>query len=272
VIDRQIMALQPPGGGPPRVLAASGGPITGPDGARAGALLVLQDVTRERELEAQRDDFLRMVSHDLRSPLTAILLQAQLQQEAARTRGDGRAARGLDGLATNVWRMQAMLDDLVDTVQLESGQLRLERELVELHVFLAEALGRSALDVGRVRLEVAADLPPVTADPARLERVVVNLLSNALKYSPPEAEVVLHAERDGDEVRVHVRDRGPGLAPAEQARVFERFYRARTDVKDGLGLGLYIARLLVEAHGGRIWVESEVGAGCTFGFTLPLAR
>jgi two-component system phosphate regulon sensor histidine kinase PhoR len=111
------------------------------------------------------------------------------------------------------------------------------------------------------------------ADPSRLERILTNLISNALKYSPPEAEVVVRAERVDSCLQVSVVDRGIGIAPEDLPHLFERFYRTRGSRKaEGLGLGLYITRMLVEAHGGRIWAESELGKGSTFSFTLPLAR
>ncbi|HEY3352638.1 MAG TPA: ATP-binding protein [Polyangia bacterium] len=232
----------------------------------------LQDAVRARDrLLAQRDDFLRMVSHDLRSPLGAVLMQADVQLRGARARGEAPVVSGLESIRRNAARMQGMIDELVDTVQLEAGRFQLKPQRLELASWLTEALSHAALETGRIRTEVPADLPPMEVDPARLERVVLNLLSNALKYSPPEAEVVLRAERAGAELLVSVRDHGPGIPPDEIRLLFERFHRASTARQEGLGLCLYIARLIVEAHGGRIWVTSSVGAGSTFQFTLPLA-
>jgi signal transduction histidine kinase len=123
-----------------------------------------------------------------------------------------------------------------------------------------------------VRLALAADLPRVAADPARLERVVTNLVGNALKYSPSDGEVVVSAERQGEHVAVRVADRGPGIASDDLPRVFERFFRGKAVQKaDGLGLGLYIVQLLVDAHGGTVRAESRAGEGATFTFTLPVA-
>ena len=124
----------------------------------------------------------------------------------------------------------------------------------------------------RVRIEATDDLPTVTADPERIERVVANLLGNALKYSPPGKEVVVHVATDREGVVVSVVDRGVGILAEDLPRVFDRFYRAaKGRTTEGLGLGLYIARLVVEAHGGRIWVESPgPDQGSRFSFTLPL--
>ncbi len=113
-------------------------------------------------------------------------------------------------------------------------------------------------------------MPPVSADPERLERAIVNLITNALKYSPPDRPVDVAVARRGEEAVISVRDQGPGIPPEEQPYLFQRYYRAKASRKtEGLGLGLYITRLVVEAHSGRVWVESEVGQGSTFYVALP---
>ncbi len=145
---------------------------------------------------------------------------------------------------------------------------------VDLAAAIPELLDRlrGGLAVDRVRLAFAPALPRVLADPARLERVLVNLLSNALKYSPPESEVVLGAAPAPEGVAIAVTDRGVGIAPEDQAHIFDRFFRARGARRpEGLGLGLYIARLLVEAHGGTVSAESGLGQGSTFRVVLPAA-
>ncbi|HEX2923308.1 MAG TPA: ATP-binding protein, partial [Chloroflexota bacterium] len=129
------------------------------------------------------------------------------------------------------------------------------------------------MDVKRVRLSVEESLPPVSADPDRLERIVLNLLSNALKYSAPQTPVDIRASRKNGQALVAVEDRGQGIAPEDLPHIFERFYRTKgPHRKESIGLGLYISRILVEAHGGRISVKSELGKGSTFSFTLPLAH
>lgn len=171
--------------------------------------------------------------------------------------------------------MDAMIQDLVDIARVESGQLNLHQTRVDLSSFIYDLERRlsSVLDMSRVSVEIASGLAPTYADPNRLERILTNLLSNALKYSDASTEVTLSARSDGNEVAVQVTDQGAGISPEDQPHIFDRYYRVHsTSKKDGLGLGLYIARMLVEAMGGRIWVRSEVGSGSTFGFTLPLAE
>ncbi|MCL5958005.1 MAG: cell wall metabolism sensor histidine kinase WalK [Chloroflexi bacterium] len=128
------------------------------------------------------------------------------------------------------------------------------------------------MDVGRIKVEIPTNLSPVEADPDGLERILLNLVSNALKYSVAETEVVLRSEKIDGEVVMSVADHGQGIASQDLPHIFERFYQPRTGRKPGgLGLGPYITKKLVEAHDGRIWVESELGKGSTFYFTLPLA-
>ncbi len=242
-------------------------------GTIRGAVVTFLDITERKRVEAQREDLVRAVSHDLRTPLTIIQGHAQLLvQMAEATRQDGRQRHSAEAILGAARRMNAMIQDLVDSARLEAGQLRLQREPVELRHFLSDLLERAkvALDVGRVRVEIPEGLLPVNADPDRLERILSNLLSNALKYSPSDTEVKVAVKAAGGEVVVSVADRGVGIAPEDLPHMFERYYRAKAARKtQGLGLGLYITRMLVEAHGDRIWVDSEVGKGSTFSFTLP---
>jgi signal transduction histidine kinase len=262
-----------PEGGAPRWVHVSSAPVLGPGGARAGAIAVFTDVSEIQQLQAEREDLMRAVSHDLRNPLQIVLLQAErllrllppdAQRERKSAEAIGAAAKG----------MGAMIRDLVEAVRMEAGRLGLEREPIRLEEWIPEQLSHAAgvLDVGRVEHDYQPGLPPVLADPARLERVFTNLVGNALKYSPSGAPVRLAASRQGDAVVVSVTDRGVGIAPEDLPRLFQRFHRGRlTNRAEGLGLGLYIARTLIEAHGGRIWVDSSPGEGSTFSFTLPVA-
>ncbi|MBI2863746.1 MAG: hybrid sensor histidine kinase/response regulator [Chloroflexi bacterium] len=226
-----------------------------------------------RDLQRARDDFVNAVSHDLRNPLQLIQGHAQLIQRSA-----GQAdlvSKGIEVISTSAKRMNAMIQDLVDSARLEGGQLRLECQPVDLRPFVDELVGRLAgmWAEGRLESKIPMDLPEVDADPDRLERIMLNLLTNALKYSPAEATVTVSAAREKGMVKVWVTDRGEGIAPEDQAHIFERFFRASGQKVGGIGLGLHITKMLVEAHGGRLWVESpsggRMGKGSTFYFTLP---
>jgi signal transduction histidine kinase len=253
-------------------LSVSAAPIRDEAGGVTGAVVTFTDTTRLHELQERQADLLRAISHDLRTPLTVITTQVQLLQR--RPEDVATVLRRAESLRTSAQRMAAMIDDLVDLVRLEAGLVKVQPRPVHLHPFATELRDRlrGALEVERLRLDVPKALPPAHADPPRLERILVNLITNALKYSPPDSEAVLRASVVGGEVRVTVADDGPGIPEEERARVFERFYRSpHASRKEGLGLGLYITRLLVEAHGGAISVESEIGRGSAFHVTLPVS-
>jgi signal transduction histidine kinase len=171
--------------------------------------------------------------------------------------------------------MSGMVEELLEGSRLEAGQAELHREPLDLARLLEDVVERDMPpDVGRrLRLEASVAVPQVSADAPRLKRVVVNLLTNALKYGAPGTPVVVHLEQTGAHARVSVRDQGPGLQPGELSRLFTKYYRTQEGRRaKGVGLGLYISRLIIEAHGGHIHAESTPGQGSTFSFTLPLAE
>jgi len=244
-------------------------PIHGSDGSVVGAVLTLGDVSRLRELQEEREDLSRMISHDLRAPLGIVLAQARLI---------GRRNEGLDAIraraeaiATSAQRMASMLNDLVESALLDAGKLRLEKEPLDLGALVRELCGRLApYDGERIRVEAPPELPQVMADANRIERVLMNLLTNALKYSAPGSEVVVRLTCDAAEAVVEVQDEGQGIAAEDLPHLFERYFRALgTSRHEGMGLGLYTARRLVEAHGGTIGVTSVAGKGSMFRVRLP---
>jgi signal transduction histidine kinase len=223
-------------------------------------------IRRLRETTDQREDLLRAVSHDLRNPLQIVFIQAQ---RLLRDADDDRRRRASAAIITAGRRMDRMLRDLADSARAESGRLELAPAPIALHPFVRELLATSdgVIDASRVQNAVPPGLPAVLADPDRLDRIFANLVGNALKYS--RDRVVVRAAEEGDAVRITVEDRGPGISDADLPRIFERYYRGQRHEGEGLGLGLYIVRKMVEAHGGRIWAHSEAGVGSTFCFTLP---
>ncbi|MHB0937759.1 MAG: PAS domain S-box protein [Armatimonadota bacterium] len=257
-------------------VGVSAAPIRTLDGQLLGAVQTFADITALHALQEQQQDLIRTISHDLRAPLAVIQGYADLLHDALTQQGDtGMLRSGVDSIRRGAQRMSVMIQDLVDSARLEGGQLVLERQPVDLRVYLDDYLRRIAvtMEVERIHVDVPDDVPPVCADYNRLERVFTNLLSNAMKYSDPGTPVLVRARKINGFVQVSVTDRGRGIAPDDLPYLFERFFRAEGGRGiEGIGLGLYITRMLVEAHGGSIWVESEPGQGSTFYFTLPIAE
>lgn len=231
------------------------------------------DISDRKEIDRFREQYVGLVSHDLRNPLNGILLNAQVLKQSARKRNMGDECSGIDHIIGSATRMDALIEDLLETTRLESGRVQLHREMVDLDTWMGEVVHRAIAPAERARVAVhrSEHEVRVSADRNRLERVVENLLSNAFKYSG-DASVDVRVRKQGAEGVVSVIDHGKGIAPAELPHVFDRFYRgAHVGPDKGLGLGLYNARLIVEAHAGRIWVESPENHGAAFHFALPLA-
>ncbi len=271
-----VMSVLPPAAEKRTWLSASAAPIRATGGRILGAVATFADITGLQELQMQREDDIRAISHDLRHPLTIVSGQAQILARALARRGtEAGELNSVAAIIAGSNRMKVMIQDLVDSARREGGQVRLQREPVNVFELLNEMKARliAGADSERVAICAPADPPPVLADLERVERILMNLIGNALKYSPPGTPVTVSVVGGEGEVITSVADRGPGIPPAELPRLFQRYYRVQVvgEGREGLGLGLYITKGLVEAHGGRIWVESEPGQGCTFSFTLPLA-
>jgi signal transduction histidine kinase len=220
-----------------------------------------------------RDDVLAVVAHDLRSPLNAAqvataLLTRDMDDRELRDRAAGVLTRSMQ-------QATRLIEDLLDAARIEAGHLSVEKASVSAHELLDEAVESSSIPARASTLtlvtEVRSELPAVLADKGRVLQVLSNLLTNALKFTAPGGRVRVGAEQLADEVCFWVTDTGPGISAEELPHVFERFWQARPGDRRGAGLGLLIAKGIVEAHGGRIWVESAFGKGSTFYFTLPIA-
>jgi two-component system sensor histidine kinase KdpD len=222
--------------------------------------------------EEMRSSLLSAVSHDLRTPLAAITgAVSTLRDDSVRVSGAQREEL-LAAIQEEAERLERLVGNLLDMTRVESGSLRVHREWVPLEELVGTALTRleAALDTRPVRVSLAPDLPLLSVDPVLFEQVLVNLLENAAKYTPPGSVIDIEGRAEGGEVVVEVADRGPGIPSADQPRVFEKFYRGPNTVVPGAGLGLAICRGIVEAHGGRIGVESRAGGGATFRVALPI--
>lgn len=242
-------------------------------GERLGAVLEIRDRSVEERAEEAKRDYVALIAHDLRTPLTAARGQAELLQRRSTRRGDSDDGGSLKSIVANARRMEAMIEDLIESSQLESGALLLRRAPIDLSRLAADVVAQvvSVAERQRIRVIAPAPGPRVFADAARIERVLMNLLQNALKYSAAGAPIELEVRQAADEVVVSVTDHGAGIPVDLLPRLFQRFSRIRRVEADpgGFGLGLYIARLIVEAHGGRVRAESAVGSGSRIGFSLP---
>jgi two-component system, OmpR family, phosphate regulon sensor histidine kinase PhoR len=246
-----------------------------PDRHGGGSILLIQDLTRLRRLETVRRDFVSNVSHELRTPLASLRALTETLQEGALD--DPPAARRFLGrIQTEVDALTQMAAELLELSRIESGQVPLDLKTIQVNKLLSMSSERMHLQAERaglnLHLECPPDLPDILVDAPRMEQVLVNLIHNAIKFTPSGGDIVIKAERDDHFVCISVKDSGAGIPLDDLERIFERFYRVdRSRYGSGTGLGLSIARHLVEAHGGRIWAESREGSGSTFYFTVPIS-
>jgi two-component system phosphate regulon sensor histidine kinase PhoR len=245
-------------------------------GETSGAVIVLHDITDLRKLERIRRDFVANVSHEFRTPLTAIQGFAETLIGGAIDDPQNRG-RFLAIILEHSRRLARLTEDLLRLSQMDAEQLELEIRAVSVPALIEscyETAQRRAAEKGlSLSLNLPSHVPEIAADHRRLQEVLQNLLDNAIQYTLPGGKIVLSAENRGDEVIFTVADTGIGIPQADQPRIFERFYRvdvARSREAGGTGLGLSISKHLVEAQGGRIWVESEVGVGSKFYFAVPI--
>jgi len=229
---------------------------------------------RLAELERLRTDFVATIAHELKTPLTAIRTCVGLLTDSGAQADDAIRQRLLDRVSASAERMQHLIEDLLDLAQYRAGRLELERRWVDAVEVAREAAGALALQLEERQQVIHFDLSntPVLiyVDRPRLVQAVANIISNAQKFSPVGAAIEVAVRRRGDEVLWEVRDSGPGISPDDQRHLFERFFRGRSDVEGGSGLGLPIALATAQAHGGSITVDSELGRGSTFRISVPL--
>jgi two-component system sensor histidine kinase KdpD len=228
-----------------------------------------------RRTDEQKTALLNAVSHDLRTPLASIIASAGslLQQDVVWTPGEQREFA--QAIEEEAQRLNRIVGNLLDLSRLEGGSLRPEKAWYDLGALVDDVVGRLRPLTARHTVTVAVpdDLPPIALDYVEIDQVLSNLLENAVKYTPPGSEIAVAVRRTADEVRVTVADRGPGIPEAALPRLFESFYRVDTGGArpQGQGVGLAVAKGLVEAHGGRIWAANRAGGGAVFTFALPLA-
>ena len=251
--------------------------ITNSVGEREGTILVFHDLTRLKQLERTREEFVANVSHELRTPLSLIKGYVETLLDGARNE-PAIAERFLKIIERNTQRLDLLIQDLLTISALESERIKLNLQPVELRLLIEKIFADLKPPAENKNVELVNQLPELTAtaDANRLEQVLANLVDNAIKYGRAQGHVTVGGKKlDDGKLEIFVQDDGPGIPAESLDRVFERFYRvdkARSRDQGGTGLGLSIVKHIVQAHGGEVWVKSELGKGATFFFTLPAAE
>lgn len=249
-------------------------PIFDQNGVVMAATIVSIDITRQKELERQKDEFIGVASHELKTPITGIKAYSELLAGMMDNSVPPTIIQLVTRMNVQVNRLTKLIDSLLNTSRIAGGQLMLQLEPLDLNALLEERVHQGQLTTSRHRIVFMGDkLPLVLADVERLGQVLDNLISNAVKYTPKGGELMVRSEHRGARVRVSICDSGVGIPKGEQGKIFDRFYRvkgASAGTVSGIGLGLYICREIIEKHGGQIAVESVPDEGSTFYFELPI--
>ena len=285
--DRPFSALIPaPGGrsnvalkladGRQAILAFTGARLLPPEGGDARVALVFRDISEEEAMHRLLGHFLASVSHEFRTPLSAVAAAVELLMDQAADLSTDEIQELLTSLHLGVLNLQKLVDNLLEIANIEAGRFQVRPRPCNLDEIIAEAVRTMQPLLSkhgqRLTVELPASIPVVQADPRRAVQVVVNLLSNASKYGPINAEIIIGVSATHNWVRVTVSDEGPGIAAAQRADLFERFAAsegASGDRHTGFGLGLSVVKAIVEGHNGQVGVDDRPGGGSIFWFTLP---
>jgi NtrC-family two-component system sensor histidine kinase KinB len=246
------------------------------DRVLSGIVLLLRDVTRLKEVERLKSEFVMAASHELRTPLTSLGMSVDLLMEHLALKLADKDRLLLQAAHEEVHRMKALVSDLLDLSKIEAGRIDLKFESISAQALFdhVQAVFKSQMDMKEVTLtsELTGNLPRVRADANKVTWVLSNLISNALRYVNKGGHIRLMAHRIGPHIHLAVQDDGPGIPLEHQSKIFQRFVQIKGQEAGGAGLGLAICKEIVRAHGGAIWVESSPGQGSTFTFTLPVAQ
>jgi two-component system phosphate regulon sensor histidine kinase PhoR len=270
-VEHELRLLSPE----ERWLEVNGAGIFNGNGQRHGTILVFHDLTRLKQLESARKEFVANVSHELRTPLSLIKGYVETLLDGAKDNPEV-TAKFLQTIERNADRLKFLIEDLLTISELESGRVRLNLQVVALRPAVDKVLDDLKVRTGAKNMNLFNRTPELSlrADSNRLEQILGNLIDNAIKYGRSNGNVTVGAQSTPDGyAEIMVSDDGPGIPPESLERIFERFYRvdkARSREQGGTGLGLSIVKHIVQTHGGKVWAKSEPGHGATFYFTMPL--
>jgi signal transduction histidine kinase len=250
-------------------------PLYDDEGRPSAIIADVVDITRFYEAEEMKSTFISVISHELKTPVSLIKGYASTLAREDAHWDVATVREGLQVIDEEADRLNALINNLLDASRIQAGAFKLEKGDVALPSLAEKVVESFRLQTTNHRfvLDFPADYPVVSGDTERLRQVLNNLLSNAIKYAPAGGEIRVGGWADGQNVTVYVADQGIGISPEEQGKLFQRFYRLDSSLRrgtQGAGLGLYLCKSIVEAHGGRIWLRSEPGKGTTVFFTLPV--
>lgn len=257
-----------------RVLLLNARKVFRPVNSTDAMLLAFEDITDRKLLEVQKDNFIGTVSHELKTPLTSIKVYAELLENHQKQKKDKRAEYFLSKMTEQMERLTQMMASFVNVYKIQTGELSLHKKTFDIN----ELISKEASDFQYTTKSHTVDhdsqaKTEVYADKVRIAQVLINLITNAVKYSPNADKVIVQSSQEKDTVTVSIQDFGLGIPKKEQVHIFDRFFRVqgkRTNNISGLGLGLYISSEIIKQHKGKIWCESIEGKGSTFHFTLPI--
>ena len=263
-----------------KMLSAISAPVVSTEGERLGTVVILRDVTREYESERLKDDFITSVSHELRTPLTAIKGYNDLLRLTASPQLDEQQLGFVDTIDRNIDDLLEIIQQMLDLSEMDAGELGIDESHVDYLNLVAAETDQWLPKMEERQIDFSVELPSesiwILGDQNRLTRVIHNLIKNAWQYTLPGGKVAVVIHGNGVQVQTDISDTGVGIAPADQRHLFTRFVRAihaeHTFELSGAGLGLYTSRAIIEAHGGKLWMESQLNKGSTFSFTLPLSE
>ena len=248
-------------------------PVKTEDGKRLGVVLLLQDVTKFKQIDQLKSDFVMTASHELRTPLTGMAMSIDLLIETAQEKLSQREQELLQTASEDVQRLRSLVNDLLDLSKIESGRIDMEKVPITANFVIDKVISLFKVQTQekniRLNKQVTEGLPQVNVDANKITWVLTNLVANALRYA--ESQIEIAATQHGNSIYFSVSDDGPGIDAAFQSKIFDKFVQVKTE-RDvgGSGLGLAICKEIVKAHGGIIWVDSTVGEGSKFSFTLPI--